>query len=308
MQRNVVILDIDYVTYEGKPVIRLFSKEGDKNIILIDDTFEPYLYVVSDNIEDCISEIKENLDVVNVEKVVKKDFQVESEFVKVIFKHPQELAKNRDALRDLNNVIQIREFDIPFYRRYLMDRDVIPMTEVIAIGDKIDTFLDLDSTKQDFEIIKLTEKLERMPDYPQNFRILSFDLEVRNPHGMPDSAKDEIIMIGVASNFGINQVISTKTNSKVRGDFVNQKNSEKEMIEEFVKIIKENNVDIIVGYNSDNFDFPYLKDRAKILNVDLDIGMNDSEVKFIRRGYANAASFKGLIHVDLYLLKEDMKV
>ena len=124
MQRNVVILDIDYVTYEGKPVIRLFSKEGDKNIILIDDTFEPYLYVVSDNIEDCISEIKENLDVVNVEKVVKKDFQVESEFVKVIFKHPQELAKNRDALRDLNNVIQIREFDIPFYRRYLMDRDV----------------------------------------------------------------------------------------------------------------------------------------------------------------------------------------
>ena len=211
MQRNVVILDIDYVTYEGKPVIRLFSKEGDKNIILIDDTFEPYLYVVSDNIEDCISEIKENLDVVNVEKVVKKDFQVESEFVKVIFKHPQELAKNRDALRDLNNVIQIREFDIPFYRRYLMDRDVIPMTEVIAIGDKIDTFLDLDSTKQDFEIIILTEKLERMPDYPQNFRILSFDLEVRNPHGMPDSAKDEIIMIGVASNFGINQVISTKT-------------------------------------------------------------------------------------------------
>ena len=46
MEKNVVILDIDYVTYEDKPVIRLFSKEGDKNIILLDDTFEPYLYVV----------------------------------------------------------------------------------------------------------------------------------------------------------------------------------------------------------------------------------------------------------------------
>ena len=43
MQENVVILDIDYVTYEEKPVIRLFSKKGDENIILIDDTFEPYL-------------------------------------------------------------------------------------------------------------------------------------------------------------------------------------------------------------------------------------------------------------------------
>ena len=67
MQRNVVILDIDYVTYEDKPVIRLFSKEGDKNIVLIDDTFEPYLYVVSDDIDQCITEIDENLDVLRIE-------------------------------------------------------------------------------------------------------------------------------------------------------------------------------------------------------------------------------------------------
>ena len=274
MQRNVVILDIDYVTYDGKPVIRLFSKDGDKNVILIDDTFQPYLYVVSDDIEDCISEIKENIDVVNVEKVVKKDFQIESEFIKVTFNHPQELAKSRDALRDLETVIQIREFDIPFYRRYLMDRDIIPMTEVVAKGDSLKKFLDLDCETQDIEIIKLTEPPTRLEEYPQDFRILSFDLEVRNPRGMPDSSVDEIIMIGVASNFGVNQVISTKTNSEDRDDFVNQVGSEKEMIEEFVKIIKENNVDIIVGYNSDNFDFPYLKERAKILEVDLDIGMD----------------------------------
>ncbi len=303
MQRNVVILDIDYVTFEDRPVIRLFSKDGDKNIVLLDDTFEPYLYVMSDDLDECIAEIEENIeDVVRVEKVTKKDFQVETEFVKVTFKHPQVLAKNRDSLRDLENVIQIREFDIPFYRRYLMDRDVIPMTEVVAIGEEVESFLTLDSKKQDLTIIKLTEDLKRVSEYPQKFRILSFDLEVRNPHGMPDSDEDEIIMIGVASNFGVNQVISTKTNSENRDDFVNQVSSEREMIQEFVRIIKENNVDIIVGYNSDNFDFPYLKDRAKLLGVDLDIGMDESDVKYIRRGYANAASLKGLIHVDLYLV------
>ena len=302
MERNVVILDIDYVTYEDKPVIRLFSKDGDKNVILLDDTFEPYLYVLSDDLDACEEEIKENFDVVRIEKVVKKDFQVEETFLKVTFLHPQGLAKSRDDLRDLESVIQIREFDIPFYRRYLMDRDVIPMTEVKAVGEKLDSFLDLDSKQQDIEIIKLTKELERLENYPQNFRILSFDLEVRNPHGMPNSEEDEIIMIGVASNFGINQVISTKNNSQDRDDFVNQVSSEREMIETFVDMIKKNNVDIIVGYNSDNFDFPYLKDRAKILGVDLDIGMDSSDVKFIRRGYANAASFKGLIHVDLYLV------
>ena len=53
------------------------------------------------------------------------------------------------------------------------------------------------------------------------------------------------------------------------------------MIETFVKIIKENNVDIIVGYNSDNFDFPYIKDRAKLLGVDLDIGMDGSDLNLL---------------------------
>ena len=46
MEKNVVILDIDYVTYENKPVIRLFSKDKDKNIVLLDDTFEPYLLLL----------------------------------------------------------------------------------------------------------------------------------------------------------------------------------------------------------------------------------------------------------------------
>ena len=303
MEENVVILDIDYVTYEDKPVIRLFSKKGDKNIVLLDETFEPYLYVVpEDDVKECQKQILESLDDVKIEEVVKKDFQVEKTFLKVTFLNPQQLAKSRDTLRDLDQVAHIREHDIPFYRRYLMDRDVIPMTEVKACGEKIDSFLKLDSKKQDLEIIKLTKPLERINNDLQDFRILSFDLEVRNPHGMPNPEVDEIIMIGVASNFGINQVISTKTNSSDRDDFVNQVADEKTMIETFIKIVKENNVDIIVGYNSDNFDFPYLKDRAKIYGIDLDLGMDNSNIKFIRRGFTNAVSFKGLIHIDLYLV------
>lgn len=303
MEKNVVILDIDYVTYENKPVIRLFSKDKDKNIVLLDDTFEPYLYVApKDDDKECQKQILDTLDDVHIEEVIKKDFQVEKTFLKVTFLNPQELAKNRDALRDLDSVDHIREHDIPFYRRYLIDRDVIPMTEVKACGEKIDSFLNLDSKKHDLEIIKLTKPLERVNDDLQDFRILSFDLEVRNPHGMPNSEVDEIIMIGVASNFGINQVISTKTNSENRDDFVNQVESEKEMIETFIDIVKKSNVDIIVGYNSDNFDLPYLKDRAKLYGLELDLGMDDSNIKFIRRGFANAASFKGLIHVDLYLV------
>jgi len=302
MEKEVVILDIDYISYEDRPVVRLFAKDGDKNVVLIDDSFKPYIYVLSNDLERCMKDIKELSDDFKLEKINLKDFQVEKTFIKVIFNHPQDVAKHRDEIRDLDSVIQIREYDIPFYRRYLMNKDVIPMTKVKVSGERLDSFSALDSEKHNIEIIKLDSDAERIEDNVSDFRILSFDLEVRNPHGMPNSDKDEIIMIGVASNFGINQVISTKTNSGDREDFVNKVSSEKEMIQSFLDIVKDSNVDIIVGYNSDNFDFPYLIDRAKIHGIDLDLGMDGSNIRFIKRGFANAASIKGLIHVDLYLV------
>lgn len=301
MDRNVVILDIDYVIQDEKPFIRLFSKDKNKNIVLIDDSFRPYLYVVPlEDIETTKKEINDNFENLELEVVTKKDFQIEKEFIKVYFDTPVSLSKNRESVRSLDSVKTIREFDIPFYRRYLMDNDIIPMTEVKAIGEVLDSFGDLKS--ENLEIIKLTEPLERINDNIKDFRILSFDLEVRNPRGMPNPEVDEIIMIGLASNFGVNKVISTKTNSK-SSDFIEKVSSEKEMIESFVKTIKENNVDVIVGYNSDNFDFPYIIKRAELLDVPLDIGMDNSTIKFVRRGgYTEAASIKGLIHVDLYLV------
>lgn len=302
MEKDVVILDIDYVTVDDLPIIRLFAKENENNVILIDDSFKPYLYVLPVGFPgECEREILEALPEVEVEQVVKKDFQAETDFIKVIFKHPQSLAKHRDTLRGLSEVAEIREFDIPFYRRYLINNNVIPMTKVRAIGESLDSFGSLEADAMDIEIIRLTEPLQMINENVNDFRILSFDLEVRNPRGMPNAEEDEIIMIGVSSNFGVRKVISTK-NKSVENDFVEQVGSEKEMIETFVDLINDNNVDIIVGYNSDNFDFPYLKDRAKILDVDIDIGMDGSSVKFIRRGYANAASIKGLVHVDLYLV------
>ena len=77
MEKNVVILDIDYVTYENKPVIRLFSKDKDKNIVLLDDTFEPYLYVApKDDDKEWQKQILDTLDDEHIEEVIKKDFQV----------------------------------------------------------------------------------------------------------------------------------------------------------------------------------------------------------------------------------------
>lgn len=309
MKKNFVLLDIDYVTYEEKPLIRLFGKEIDtkKSVIGLDDSFIPYFYIVPSDIELCISDLgglekEEEIKINEMEVVTLKDFQVPKKFIKISFKHPQEVPKYRDIIRDLDSVMQIREHDIPFYRRYLIDKDLTPMAEIELVGEELDEFENIDN--DDVTIIKLSQDPKTISTDVQDFRIMSFDLEVRNPHGMPNPDDDEIIMIGIDSNVGISKVISTK-GTEFEDDemnFIETVSSEKEMIESFVKTVKEANIDIIIGYNSDNFDFPYLRDRAKLLGVDLDLGMDGSNLKFLRRGYTNAATIKGLLHVDLYLV------
>ncbi|MCC7563129.1 MAG: DNA polymerase, partial [Methanobacterium sp.] len=68
----MVLLDIDYITRGEKAVIRLFGREkndADENsIIVLDDGFQPYIYVVPHDLEQCHEQIKE-LDVLKVERV-----------------------------------------------------------------------------------------------------------------------------------------------------------------------------------------------------------------------------------------------
>ena len=307
-------MDIDYITHDEKPVMRLFGKaKGEKSndLIALDDSFVPYLYALpSNDIDKCIKDLEElkseeEIDFKELEKVNKKDFQVPTEFVKISFNHPQDVPKYRDKIWDLDSVKQLREHDIPFYRRYLIDNALVPMAELELEGELIDSFETIDTDDDSLEILKLNKAPKTASTDFQQFRMMSFDLEVRNPHGMPNPDEDEIIMIGIDSNVGVRKVISTK-GDEFENDpemyFIEKVDSEKEMIESFIRTVKENNIDIIIGYNSDVFDFPYLKDRAKLWGLDLDLGVDGSSIKFIRRGYNNAATFKGLLHVDLYLV------
>ena len=314
VKRNIVLLDIDYITHDEKPVMRLFGKaKGEKSndLIALDDSFVPYLYALpSNDIDKCIKDLEElkseeEIDFKELEKVNKKDFQVPTEFVKISFNHPQDVPKYRDKIWDLDSVKQLREHDIPFYRRYLIDNALVPMAELELEGELLDSFETIDSDNDSLEILKLSKSPKTANTDFQQFRMMSFDLEVRNPHGMPNPNEDEIIMIGIDSNVGVRKVISTK-GDEFENDpemyFIEKVDTEKEMIESFIKTVKENNIDIIIGYNSDLFDFPYLKDRAKIWGLDLDLGVDGSSMKSIRRGFNNAATFKGLLHVDLYLV------
>ncbi|EKF85279.1 DNA-directed DNA polymerase [Methanobacterium formicicum] len=328
--KKFVLLDIDYITRNHEPVIRLFGKlVGDNeegHIIVMDKSFRPYIYVIpSDHsrLDDCTRQLSE-LKLLSVEKVIKNDMGELKEVLKVTFKHPQDIPKLRDKILNLKSVKEIREHNIPFYRRYLIDKGLFPLKVVEVQGNILNSPRSSRGVRGSrrsqepqtgspegssiqkpciFQVEKSPTPLESsLPE----FTVLSFDIEVYNPRGMPQPDLDPIIMISFSSNHGFRKVLSTKNtpdSSDPNGlllDFVEVVSHEKELLEKFVETVQSENPDIILGYNSDSFDFPYIRDRAAKLGVPLKLGIDGSSPKFTRIGFSSSAMIRGRVHIDLY--------
>ncbi|XP_052225251.1 DNA polymerase delta catalytic subunit-like [Dreissena polymorpha] len=107
------------------------------------------------------------------------------------------------------------------------------------------------------------------------FRILSFDIECAGRKGVfPEPDKDPVIQIanmvvrqGEHSPF-IRNVFTLNTCAPVIGSHVMSFMTEKELLSKWAMFVREVDADIITGYNIQNFDLPYLINRAHHLKVE----------------------------------------
>lgn len=304
--KSIILNDIDYITEDEKPVIRLFGQDAENHtpVIAIDKTFKPYMYILAYDYDECVMSLND-MGITNIEVEEKIDIGVKREFIKIILKHPQDVPKIRDTIKSLPSVKQIREYDIPFYRRYLIDKQIKP-TNIIKLTGETIKVNENDDVNEDVCLFEIHDDPVDTHTAPKSIKILSFDIEVYNKEGMPQPEHDPIIMMSMSSNEGADIVLSTK---KCDEEYVETCESEEAMLYRFAQIIREINPDILVGYNSDNFDLPYIKKRCDKLKIKLEIGMDNSFVKFINRGISTAASIRGYTHVDLYpLVRQTMNL
>jgi len=259
------LLDADYVTRDKRAVIRLFYKEDGKRTIEEVTDFEPYFYAVSEgSIDELAKEVKNVLHVVRTEKKRMIYTGKEVDVLKIVVEEPGNVPEIRGQIRELPHCSGVKEASIPFTERYLIDSGLVPMQDAEYAG----------------------------------LRIAAVDIEVYNPHGMPEANIDPIIMISYADNRGMKKVWSYR-NTNVP-PFVEVCKDEKEIIKRFTETVKTQEIDIIVSYNGDNFDFPYLKDRAAKYGFEPKLGIDESGVKMERRGMNNGARIKGRPHIDMY--------
>ncbi len=260
------LLDADYTVRDGKPVIRLFYRTEKGTEIREVADFEPYFYALpkeQGSLEKFKGELEKLKEVVKVEEVEKIERGKKRKVLKIVVRLPKDVPEIRNAVKESSYCQEIREAAIPFAERYLIDSKLVPM-----------------------------ENCEKL-----NLRVAAFDLEVYNPKGEPRPEKDPILMISYADSEGLEKVWTTKESSL---KFVENFKSEQEVIKKLIETIWEREIDLLVTYNGDNFDFPYLKERAGKFTIKLELGRDSSEIKSERRGMNLGAKVKGRPHVDLF--------
>lgn len=90
----MILLDIDYVTVEDVPVIRLFGKGEDKRPrIALDRSFRPYIYAVPSNTGSCLEEL-ERAGFKELEVVKRKDLGRPVDVIKIILDHPRKFQRS----------------------------------------------------------------------------------------------------------------------------------------------------------------------------------------------------------------------
>jgi DNA polymerase elongation subunit (family B) len=294
--RKIIILDVDYILEDGKPVIRIFGQTRDgRNAVVFVRWFKPYFYVQPRPDLD-----KKNLEALRkrilkleiggrkpeaVEIVKKNILGKETLLLKVVATVPADVPKLRDLLKEWDDVREEYEYGISFYKRFLIDSGLLPMKWMSVEGDAAESEMDAD-------IAVDSQKVEDAGDKLPSIKTLAFDIETVEENG-----EERIIMISLKDNKGFEKLITYKRVG-IKGAVIVK--DEASMLKKFLELVKERNPNIIVTYNGDRFDFLKLESQAGKYGIRLVLGRDSELVKFRRRGRISSARITGRVHVDLY--------
>ncbi|MDP3765112.1 MAG: DNA-directed DNA polymerase [Nanoarchaeota archaeon] len=293
-------LDVTYKVIDGKAVINLYGRTSDgTQICIVDGNFEPYFYVIpkdSINIGEKLDKLRienenEIFFVTKTETVAKKFLGKEVFAIKVYTNLPSSIPVIRDVIKEWNTVSSIHEFDIPFVRRYLIDRNITPLVLHEATGDFI-------NQKSKVPVFKAEGIGQISTDTLHNPKVLAFDIETYSPFDLAiDAAKNPILML---SFYGENfKKVFVWKKFKTDAGHIEFVESEAELIEKFKEAIDAYKPDILTGYFSDGFDLPYIKTRADKHKIKLDIGWDYSDLR-VKNAREMTVAINGITHLDIF--------
>ncbi len=313
--------DFQYKYKDGIVYIIIYAKTTQDELITIQHPYTPYFYVSLKNVsfQPVIDFIKSiNLDtkpepakVLRWEETEKLLLGIPQPFLKVYVNYPRAVPLIAKELT--NKGYTCHERDILFVHRYLRDLQLTPMTLTEIEGNFIK-----DPTSYRTPLFRATSIKPLSKDTASFWNILAIDIETYAKKKEIDMNLNPILML---SFYGIDQsgkefrkVITWKkfTTTESYIEFVPD---EKTLLEQFKHYLLDYTPDIITGYFTDGFDFPYIKTRSDLHNVKLNIGKDYSNLDHGKLTDKRDSETKiaGLLHIDIFkfvknIFGKDLKI
>ncbi|MBT6603886.1 DNA-directed DNA polymerase I, partial [Candidatus Bathyarchaeota archaeon] len=312
---TVYMLSAGYDGTNKKAYIRLYEPESEEIFLWYDNTGHlPYLIS-----KEPASELENNNRITGHEgfkgfdEVIRYDALEEKDILvtKIKAGDPLSIGGSHNAIRGYLD--ESWENRIRYYACYVYDQGLVPgMPYRVVDGNLVadEWSLSAEIEKQFNDVLVNTEERfkEPMLDWARllqapipNIRRVAVDIEVRpsvqNRMPSADEAIDPIITVAFAGSDGLRKVImfddlnTGEIVTDVPGaDEVIQFATERQLIEETLRVIDE--YPIVLTFNGDDFDFKFLRNRARNLGVpDVNIPITlGRRFAFLTNG----------VHVDLY--------
>ncbi|MGC9106382.1 MAG: DNA-directed DNA polymerase I [Thermoprotei archaeon] len=305
------LLQVDYDGEKAKAVMKLYDPAKQEIRILYDSTgHKPYFLIDLD-----VDKANKNAKIVkdpsfdHFERVVKFDpyLNQKRSLTKVVVKDPLAVRKMRDA------VPKAYEAHIKYHNNYVYDLGLIPGMPYMVKNNRLfpvaPEVTEEDKREIERSLEDATESTKKLavewtPIFEAsvpNIKRAAVDIEVYTPTKgkIPDPTKAEfpIISVSMVGNDGKKRVyllarsdVTNDLNPSLKDVEVKLFSREKDLLLKFFEDVLE--YPMILTFNGDNFDIPYLITRA------LKLGISQDRIPFKDTG--KEGKYLAGLHVDLY--------
>ena len=320
---RLLLISAVYDNQKKSAVLKFYDPVSEEILLWDDKTgHKPYCYSRLSP-EEIPTTISDRDDVIDIKETKKIDMLQDKSIIvsKIIVKDPLAIGGTQTS-KSIRNLIDTWESDIKYYENYLYDNSLIVGKYYKVENDKIipqeveisdetrlslnDMLLDklggvsLPDKKQFEENVSQWANLLNQPI--PNIKRISLDIEVDSDVGRipdPKVAEKKVTAIGFESSDELKQILVLRHGNAKEGindlppdikiTFYDE-NKEKNMILDAFKIVQQ--YPLLITYNGDGFDLPYLYNRAERLGI----GKEDNPFYMMR----DSATLRKGVHLDLY--------
>lgn len=305
------ILDANY-TYDSdhSPLVQLFGStpEG-KSVTCRVAGFRPYFYAgvdekLSESAREELLALGQEIEV--VERFLPIGYQTAPQkMLKITTHDPKEVRSLRERAKEIAGIKAVYETDILFKNRFLIDCSLGGMGWVDAPIPEWTAGTPASGAVAPSALPPIPYGALHPVSHETNapLRFMSFDIECLPDHGeMPKAEKSPVILISMAFEpeyQGNRDLVLVGKNIDCPRPDTRSCEDESDLLSSFASIVRDYNPDILAGYNSNEFDFPYLQERYKQNRVDARVG-RDGSSWYIRKIVSRTdVSITGRVVVDL---------